>query len=395
MRLVEVPSSQLKPGMFVAELDRPWLDTPFAIQGFIIRDQADVRYVSQYIDFAFVDVNYKGSNVFLPDNRRSSIAKPTILRGLEIKADFEQAKASFESSQQSLDKVFDSISKGESTDIRVVKEAIKPLIDSVFKNHEAVAVLLRFKETNAYRYQHSIAMAVWATILGRHIGLPREELEKLAIACTLCDAGMLNLPLALLDNPNKFDQKQRNIIYKHPEISSEIVAASGSTDPEILSIIENHHERHNGTGYPLGLTGTEIPLLARIAGLVDTYDAMITPRPYAKAHCSYNAMQELIDTKGELFQAPLVEQFIQAVGLFPTGSIVELNSGEVAIVITQNTSRRLKPEVVVILDEDKQKKSQFDLIDLSQASLTGVDACWIIRELEPGAYGINPEDYFI
>ena len=113
MRLVEVPALQLKPGMFVAELDRPWLETPFAIQGFIIRDKDDVQYVSQYIDFAFVDVNYKGSNVFLPDNLRSSSAKPAIARGLEIKADFEQAKASFESAQQSLDKVFDSISKGQ------------------------------------------------------------------------------------------------------------------------------------------------------------------------------------------------------------------------------------------------------------------------------------------
>lgn len=393
MRLIEVPSSQLKPGMFVAELDRPWLETPFAIQGFVIRDQADVRYVSQYIDYAYVDLNYKGSKVFLSGS--SGGPQPASSRGLAIKADFDQAKITFESTQESLDKVFDAIGKGETANIETVKEAVKPLINSVFKNQEAVAILLRFKEENDYRYHHSIAMAVWATILGRHIGLSRDELEKLAIGCTLCDAGMLNLPRTFLDNPNKFDQKQRDIILKHPEISAEIVGSSGAVDLEILAIIESHHERHNGSGYPQGLTGTGIPLLARIAGLADTYDAMITSRPHAKAHCSYDAMQELIDTKGELFQAPLVEQFIQAIGLFPTGSIVELNSGEVAIVVNQNSSRRLKPEVVVILDKNKQQKSPFDLIDLSQTSLTGADACWIVRELEPGAYGINPEDYFI
>lgn len=393
MRLVEVSADQLRPGMFVAELDRPWLDTPFAIQGFVIRDYDDVQYVAKYIDYAYVDVNYKGSNVFLPGHFEPPASDAP--KGIAIKAEFEQAKASFESAQESLDKVFDNISKNGSTNIQVVRETVKPLIDSVFKHQEAVAILLRFKEASDYRYQHSISMAVWATILGRHIGLSRDELEKLAVACTLCDAGMLNLPQDLLDSPEKYDQKQLNIIYKHPEISSEIVANSGASDLEILGTIENHHERHNGSGYPRGLKGSEIPLLARIAGLVDTYDAMITARPYAKAHSSYQAMQELIDTKDELFQAPLVEQFIQAIGLFPTGSIVELNSGEVAIVVTQNTSRRLKPEVVVILDEEKQSKSPFDLIDLSKTSLTGSDARWISRELEPGAFGINPEDYFI
>ena len=161
-------------------------------------------------------------------------------------------------------------------------------------------------------------MAVWATILGRHIGLSRKELEKLAVACTLCDAGMLNLPKEFLDSPAKFEQQQLDIIYDaHPEIGAEIVASSGAKDQEILATIKSHHERHNGSGYPQGLKKNKIPLLARIAGLADTYDAMITPRPYAKARCSYDAMQELIDTKDELFQAPLIEQFIQGYRPFP------------------------------------------------------------------------------
>jgi hypothetical protein len=151
----------------------------------------------------------------------------------------------------------------------------------------------------------------------------------------------------------------------------------------------------DGSGYPRGLDGASIPLLARIAGLVDAYDAMITPRPYASPRTSHEAVQELIDSKGTAFQEALVEQFVQAIGLFPTGALVELNTGEVAIVVKQNTARRLKPEVVVVLDEAKRGKDVLDLVDLAEQDLSKEVERWVARELLAGTYGINSEEYFI
>ena len=130
-------------------------------------------------------------------------------------------------------------------------------------------------------------------------------------------------------------------------------------------------------------------------GLVDAYDAMITPRPYASARTSHEAVQELIDSKGSAFQDSLVEQFVQAIGLFPTGSLVELNTGEVAIVIRQNRTRRLKPEVVVVLDAAKRRKDVLGLIDLANQDQRAEEERWIARELQAGAYGVNSEEYFI
>ncbi|MGS2723984.1 HD-GYP domain-containing protein [Porticoccus sp. GXU_MW_L64] len=394
MRLTKVAVGNLQPGMFVAELDRPWLETPFALQGFVVRDQDEVHYISQYVDYVYVDIDYSGTKIFLPVTPSAPKTRPEDPR-LRIKADFHQAKLSFETASESLDRVFDSLSKGRHTDINVVRNAVNPLIDGVFRNKEAVAALVRLKEASDYRYNHGISMAVWGAILGRHLGLHRTELEKLVVGCAMCDVGMTKLSGDYLEKPDPLTDEQRNSLKEHPLIGSKMVAASGEADMEILAIIENHHERFNGSGYPRGVDGAAIPLLARIAGLVDTYDAMITPRPYAPSRSSYEAVQELLDMKGDKFQESLVEQFVQAIGLFPTGSLVELNSGEVGIVVKQNETRRLKPEVVLVLDSHKQRRPQVELTDLAASGLVGTDARWIVRELQPGSFGVNSEEYFI
>jgi len=383
----------LEPGMFVAELDRPWLDTPFALQGFVVRDPDEVIYVSNYVEHVYVDAEYKGRPTFL-----SLVIEPTAgdaQNRLRLREDFQQARVCFESAADTLDKVFDSLHAGRQGDMGAVREAVNPLIEGVFRNQEAVAALLRLKESGDYRYHHGVSMAIWAAILGRHIGLHRDELEKLAIGCAMCDVGMTQLPSELLGQAENLSEEQRMVIQAHPIIGAEMVSEAKDVDFEVLAIIENHHERMDGSGYPRGMEGASIPVLARIAGLVDTYDAMITQRPYAVARISHEAAQELIDCKGSLFQDALVEQFVQAIGLFPTGTVVELNTGEVGIVVKQSRTRRLKPEVVIILDEDKQKQEPLSIIDLANQRIAAEGERWIARELLPGAHGINSEDYFI
>ena len=122
---------------------------------------------------------------------------------------------------------------------------------------------------------------------------------------------------------------------------------------------------------------------------------MITPRPYAKARTSSEATQELLDCKDCLFQESLVEQFVQAIGLFPTGTMVELNTGEVAIVVSQNSTRRLKPEVVIVLDKEKDKLPSPRVVDLSNQRVAEEGERWIAKELLSGAHGISSEEYFI
>ncbi len=393
MRLVEVPVMNLRPGMFVAELDRPWLDTPFAVQGFVVRDDDDVLFVSKHVDHVYVDVDYSGSNIYLPALPVTDA--PATPQGLSLKADFDQAKLTFASATETLNEVFDSLHIGRQTDMNVVKKAVRPLISGVFQNREALAALARLKESGEYRYNHSLAMCVWAAILGRHVGLPKDQLEKLVTGCAMCDLGMTKLPHQVFDHPQELSGDERELIRNHTKLGAQLVQRSANVDLEVVMIIETHHERHDGSGYPVGLSGSQIPLLARIAGLVDTYDAMISARPHAAARSSFDATQELLDAKDRLFQGALVEQFVQAIGLFPVSALVELNTGEIAIVVTQNETRRLKPEVLVVLEATLEKKSAYELLDLADSGLTGAQARWIVRELPPGSHGIDSQDFFI
>ena len=150
-------------------------------------------------------------------------------------------------------------------------------------------------------------------------------------------------------------------------------------------------------GYPRGLAGADIPVYGRIAGIVDCYDAMVTERSYAPARSSYDAVRELNNQSGVLFQRELVEQFVQALGMFPTGSLVELNTGEVGIVIEQNRVRRLRPKVMVLLDAKKQPVRKNVTRDLRKlpSSTANPKGVWISHGHEAGAFGIDPKDYFM
>jgi HD-GYP domain-containing protein (c-di-GMP phosphodiesterase class II) len=383
----------LEPGMFVAELDRPWLETPFAIQGFVVHDSEEVLYVSNYVDHVYVDAEYSGIKQSLQLAVAAMDGAPR--KRLALGEEFQRTKVSFESAAETLDNIFESLRAGGQNDISTVQAAINPLIEGVFRNQEAVAALLRLKETGEYRYHHGVSMAVWAAILGRHLGLHRHELEKLAVGCAMCDIGMTQLPTELLEQPENLTPSQTRIIRAHPAMGAELVANSENVDIEIIGIIENHHERMDGSGYPRGIEGSAIPLLARIAGLVDTYDAMITPRPYATARTSHEATQELLDCKGMKFQESLVEQFVQAIGLFPTGTMIELNTREVAIVVSQNATRRLKPEILIVLDAEKERLESPLVIDLANQTIASEGERWITSELLPGTYGISSEEFFI
>lgn len=393
MRLVKLSAMQLKPGMFIAELDRPWLETPFALQGFVVRSNDEILYVADHVDFVYVDAEYTGQEI--PMELAVAPTTSDFKDRLRLDEEFQRTRVSFESAANTLDRVFNAIRSGQATEMKSVKEAVNPLIEGVFRNQEAVAALVRLKESGEYRYHHGVAMAVWAAILGRHIGLHQQELEKLAVGCAMCDIGMTQLPPELLDQAEHLDEKQLRIIRAHPTMGAEMVAKSDDADMEVLAIIENHHERADGSGYPMGLEGASIPLLARIAGIVDSYDAMITPRPYASARTSHEAVQELLDLKGAKFQDALIEQFIQAIGLFPTGTMIELNTGEVAITLKQNPTRRLKPEIVIVLDTQKEKLEALKPVDLANQNIANEGERWIARELLAGTYGISSEEYFI
>lgn len=385
--LLELPVHGLKPGMYVAELDRPWLETPFALQGFLVRNDEDILSLAEHCSRVFVDTRRSG----LPRNAADNAEQH------QLRAEFTKASADYESAGAAVRKVFKQLAQSGELDVAAVQKAISPLITTVVTHRDALAALARMKRKDDYLYNHSIATAVWAALIGQHVGLDRDTLASLALGAALLDLGKVQLPDALLHKPGMLTSRERAQMESHVTLGLQLATADGTDDEVVLQVIGLHHERFDGTGYPEGLVGPQIPLVAQIAGLADSYDAMLTPRAYARPHTSFTAVQELIDLQGMLFSKPLVEQFVQAVGLFPTGALVELNTGEVGVVVAQNPVRRLRPKVMLVLDAEHRRQAQLVTIDLMKyASGTGhADALWIVKELEQGAYGLSPTEFFL
>jgi HD-GYP domain-containing protein (c-di-GMP phosphodiesterase class II) len=420
--LIEVPIEELKLGMYVAALDRPWLESPFKVQGFYVRNYDDLTTLRRLCRHVFVDPRVVER---LPHERPIPVERPRAASirvtaaaaartgadtrndaipgrhayqdSVGMREEFHVATRELQSVTTMIARVFERLREGKGLDVEAVSQAVQPIIGSVLRNKDAMAALVRIKRKDEYTYGHSISTAIWATVFGRHLGFDRQDLQVLALSCALLDVGKAALPRPLLVKPDKLSTAEMQLMRGHVEESVRLLEHSGSVDPRVMQIVAAHHERHDGSGYPRGLIGLDIPLGARIAGLVDSYDAMTTTRPYAKARSSFEAMQELARAKDTLFQAELVEQLMQAIGLFPTGSLVELDSGAVAIVVGQNPSRRLKPKVVIVLDADKRRCADFPLIDLLAAELAagGAPAPRIARELPPGAYGIDAQEYYL
>jgi len=184
---------------------------------------------------------------------------------------------------------------------------------------------------------------------------------------------------------------------RHVQFGLDILDKASDVDSCVFDMVAHHHERYNGTGYPNGISGNDIPVFGRIAGIVDAYDAMITLRPYAKLLSSYDALRKLRMLADVEFQAEIVDQFTKAIGAFPTGTLVELNTGEVGIVTRQNRIRRLRPEVMIIKDANKKTLDDFRIIDLNEEKVTdsGEQSLWIECGLPPGMHGIDPTEFYI
>ena len=278
-----------------------------------------------------------------------------------------------------------------------IESVATSMVDSVLRNPAALSCLMRMQQKDEYLYQHSLASTVWAAILGRQIGLARSDINLLSLGAMLLDVGKTQVPMEILTKPSPLSEKEQALMRRHVQFGLDILDKARDVDPKVLEMVAHHHERYNGAGYPEGISGNSIPVFGRIAGIVDAYDAMITSRPYARLLSSYDALRQLRKLADVEFQAEIVDQFTKAVGAFPTGTLIELNTGDVGIVTRQNQIRRLRPEIMVIMGADRQLLDDFRVIDLNEETATKEDrqSLWIERGLPPGAYGIDPTEFYI
>jgi HD-GYP domain-containing protein (c-di-GMP phosphodiesterase class II) len=397
----QVPVGQLEFGMYVAELDRPWTDTPFMFQGFHLRTDQQLEVLKKFCKHVFVDIE----KTELEDGSRPRSALPRFkIRGntaypetVNVETEVQRAAPVYTQTVAAVNELLRPLTQGSTVlEGKDVRESVTRLTDSVVRNPDALLLVSKLREKSAAAHARALQVSIYMIVFARFLELAREELELLGLLGLLQDVGKTQLPASIMEKQGPLTPEQAEFAKKHVALSAEILKATPGIPPQLPELALLHHERQDGSGYPRGLKGEQIGLYGSVAAIADTFDALTAVRPYAETLSPSSALSFLYRERGTGYHSELVEQFIQCVGAFPVGSVVELNSAEVGIVIAQNLVRRLKPRVMVVLDGQGNPMRPHKILDLDKDPKVRPDEPYRIRRtMEQSKVQVDPRELFL
>lgn len=424
-------------GMFISDLDRPWIETPFPIEGLLIESEGQIATLQQYCERVVVDRSRSHGDAYAPREHGRDTPRPpgqlpifrqvddaqpndfaAVCRHLRVEPLLRRYRYSPDinpSDQQSrleaellysapivddvkrtLKAIRDAIASAESISLNEIGNQVSEMARSVERNPEAMIWLARLRSTDQYSYDHALDVSVHLMIFARFLGLSAKVIEQVGLAGLMQDIGKIDIPAEILNKPGNLTDKEYQLVQSHVASSLEMLLGQETFPNHLLEIVASHHERADGSGYPRRLKGERISFPGELAGIVDTYCAMTRDRAYGTAISSQKALEDLIRMRGTKFREVVVDQFIQCIGLYPVGSLVELNTGEVAVVIQQNQIRRLKPRLLILLGPDKSVERNPITLDLIMEPMTPTGTPYqIVQALPANAFGIDPGEFYL
>lgn len=386
---MKVAVGDLKIGMYVDQLDRPWTDTRFMYQGFFIHNAETIQELARVCKFVFVDTQRddagdRPSGPPRPKGERYAVTQT-------VEKEIVRAKAIHQEASAAAKTIFTQMLQSGRLDVDLARSTVTPMLESMMRNPNALIWLTRMKQLDSYVFSHALNTSIWGLAFARHLGLEQDEIYEVGLGCMLFDVGKTQLPLTLLLKPGPLSPEETATARSHVGKSLDILRGMDGITPRIMNLVEGHHERFDGSGYADHLKGGDIPTFAKIAGIVDTYDALVSFRPYAGERSPHEAVRYIFTLRGSLFQPEVVERFMQMVGAFPTGSVIELNNGAVGVVLAQNP-QRLRPRIALVLDEAKKPMTYPSVVDMMyDQPWSDSGQFWVDRCLQNGAYGVNPQ----
>jgi HD-GYP domain-containing protein (c-di-GMP phosphodiesterase class II) len=389
---------ELSFGMYVSKLDRPWTETPFVFQGFVLKTEKQRDVLRQYCKHVFVDPEKEDLSE-TAKARTDAIAKirgSTVYKeAASVEVELARAQTAYTKTKVVVEELSRAVEAGNSIDARRSHDAAVQITDSVVRNPDAIALLIKLQEKSGATLSRAAEVSVMMTIFGRFLQLPQDRLEILGMLGLLQDVGKLKLPTALAAN-GPANATEVELYHTHVDHSVEILGNTPGLPPELPGLASLHHERFDGSGYPRGMRGGGIALFGLIAGIVDSFDTLTAPPPFGENMSPSNALNIIYKGRGKQFHPALVEQFIQCVGVFPVGCVVELNSGEIAVVIAQNLVRRLQPRIMVVQDAQGNPLIPHKMLDLmKEPKVKPGEAYRIQRTLEYDTVKIDPRELFL
>ncbi|WP_345427913.1 HD-GYP domain-containing protein [Halioxenophilus aromaticivorans] len=390
----KIPVADLQIGMWISELDRDWLGTPFMMQGFRVNTMDEIQTVAKYCQHVWVD---GVEETWSGREQKETIKprpKPRVIKNQTSSTEENQRISGVYKQARSITRsILDEIRLTSLIDTDKAKDVVNDCVGSVIRNPDALLWLSKIRSRDEYTSEHCLNVCIMAIAFGRQLGYEGKELFELGVCGLLHDVGKMKVPDEVLNKPGKLTDDEFNIIKSHTEIGRDLLMAAGSDSARAVEAAWCHHERVDGSGYPRGLKGNEISRTAMIISIVDAFDAMTAERCYKPSMSPTEALKIMYDSRGKHFDSDLVDQFIQTVGLYPPGTVVELVNGQAGLVIEANPSFKHLPKIIVLCDELKQPIEE-QLIDLSLVQRGKLGKEFLIRNAHvDGAFGISVREY--
>ena len=406
--------------MYVSELDRPWIESRFLFQGFEIRTDEELEELRRLCKYVYIETDVEYNDGRAKPRAPSSIGRPAPDEfaakriGFElvdkfaapaprttryadratVEEELPRAREIERETRHLLGTIIEDARMGRLIDTPRAKSAIAELVASILRNPDALVCLNQLKEKDKYTATHSIRVCVLALAFGRHLDLAEDELNILGLGALLHDIGKTKIPVDILNKPGRLTPDEFELMKSHVPRGVEILEHTPGIPARAIEVARAHHERFDGSGYAMGLSGSQIGLFGQIGAIVDCYDAITSDRAYHTGMSAHDALRKMYEWRRKDFDDRMVENFIQCMGIYPIGSVVEMNTGSVGVVISVNRARRLRPRVLLILDGSKNPLPQTKVVDLMDDRVRlGPGAIDIRSVLPAGSFGIDPVNY--
>ena len=375
--LKKIAVKQLTVGMFVHGFEESWLKHPFWRSKFLIEDPTRLREIQQSgITHCLIDVS-KGPDVpaAKPGDVAANDSAPVEPRPapkqkrVPMSQELQEAARLRARSGEAMRRLFADVRLGNAVEPSVCAPLVDDVMESINRHPDALLSLARLKTADEYTYMHSVAVCALMVALGRQLGLNDAQCHEAGMAGMLHDLGKAAMPQEILNKPGKLTPEEFDIIKQHSMRGYEMLIAGANVSEGVLDVCRHHHERWDGTGYPDGLAGEQISLLARMGAVCDVYDAVTSDRPYKAGWDPAHSLSQMATWKGH-FDTSVFQSFVKSIGIYPTGSLVRMRSARLAVVLEQNSAALTKPKVKIFFSTKAGLPLEPQVLDLSAPHTT-------------------------